>query len=274
MKTLIATTPNLTFFAPSTLLNRMVADLRGVTLDNIRTILTGAGPIYLEDMKRWLAAFGPRIWNGYGQGETPCTITALPKPVLWDAYEQNDTARMGSVGIARTGTSVQIANPDGSSVENGAIGEVLVRGETVMAGYMNNPAATAEALAGGWLHTGDLARMDDHGFVTLLDRQKDVIITGGMNVYAREVEEVLLSHAAVAECAVIGVKDADWGESVIALIVTRAPCDVADLDSLCLDRLARFKRPKRYEIVASLPKNAAGKVLKAALRRQWADPMP
>ena len=151
---------------------------------------------------------------------------------------------------------------------------MLVRGETVMAGYLNNPDTTAEALAGGWLHTGDLARMDDHGFVTLLDRQKDVIITGGMNVYAREVEEVLLSHPAIAECAVIGVKDADWGESVIALIVAQAPCDPAEFDSLCLDRLARFKRPKRYEIVSSLPKNTAGKVLKDELRRQWADPAP
>lgn len=274
MKAIIAATPNLAFFAPSTLLNRMETDLRGVPLNNIRTILTGAGPIYLEDMKRWLAAFGPRIWNGYGQGETPCTITALPKSVLWDAYIRDDVALMGSVGIARTGTLVRIAHPDGSSVDTGAVGEVLVRGETVMAGYLNNPDATAEALSGGWLHTGDLARMDDHGFVTLLDRQKDVIITGGMNVYAREVEEVLLSHAAVAECAVIGVKDADWGESVIALIVPRGHCDSADLDSLCLDQLARFKRPKRYEMVASLPKNAAGKVLKTVLRQQWTDPTP
>jgi long-chain acyl-CoA synthetase len=151
------------------------------------------------------------------------------------------------------------------------MGEVLVRGETVMAGYLNQPAATAEALAGGWLHTGDLGRLDGRGFLHLSDRKKDLIITGGMNVYAREVEEVLLTHPGVAEVAVIGAPDARWGESVLALVVPRAGVIPAPgaLDGLCLDRLARFKRPKRYEMVASLPRNPAGKVLKAVLREQW-----
>ena len=264
---------SLTFFAPSTLLNRMEADatFRAASLEHVRTILTGAGPIYVEDLKRWLAAFGPKIWNGYGQGETPCTISAMPKDVLWDAYRQEDAARMGSVGIARTGIDIRIAGPDGAPVAAGETGEVLVHGETVMAGYLNRPADSAEALRGGWLHTGDLGRMDGQGFLTLLDRQKDVIITGGMNVYAREVEEVLLTHPDVAECAVIGLKDREWGESVLALVVPRAGAapDAAQLDSLCLERLARFKRPKRYETVDTLPKNAGGKVLKAELRLRW-----
>lgn len=273
MAAILTANRSLSFFAPSTLLNRMAADaeFRAAPLDNLRTILTGAGPIYVEDLQRWLTAFGPKIWNGYGQGESPCTIAALPKEVLWSAYQTDDRPRLGSVGFARTGVGVRIARSDGSTADPDGVGEVLVQGETVMHGYLNQPEATAEALRDGWLHTGDLARMDGRGFITLLDRQKDVIITGGMNVYAREVEEVLLSHPAVAECAVIGVRDAEWGETVVALIVprTRAP-DLAQLDSLCLAKLGRFKRPKRYEMVAALPKNAAGKVLKAELRREHA----
>ena len=139
-----------------------------------------------------------------------------------------------------------------------------------MSGYLNRPEATADTLAGGWLHTGDIGRLDDRGRLTLLDRIKDVIISGGMNVYAREVEDVLSTHPAVAEVAVIGTPDPKWGEIVVALIVP-APGASADrlaesLDAHCLDRLARFKRPKRYEIRENLPRNAAGKVLKAKLR--------
>lgn len=265
MAAILAAQQQLTFFAPSTLLNRMEADpvIRGARLDHLRTVLTGAGPIYAQDLGRWLTAFGPKVWNGYGQGETPCTITAMPKEVLWQAHQAGDMARMASVGIARTGTEVRI------DAAPGDVGEVLVRGDTVMAGYLNRPEATAEALQGGWLHTGDLGRMDERGFLTLLDRSKDVIITGGTNVYAREVEEVLLTHPAVAEVAVIGLPDPEWGEAVVALIVPRpgAAPDPGALDSLCLGHLARFKRPKDYRMVGSLPKNAAGKVLKAELRR-------
>ena len=139
-----------------------------------------------------------------------------------------------------------------------------------MSGYLNRPEATADTLAGGWLHTGDIGRLDDRGRLTLLDRIKDVIISGGMNVYAREVEDVLSTHPAVAEVAVIGTPDPKWGEIVVALIVPApgaTPTALAEsLDAHCLDRLARFKRPKRYEIRENLPRNAAGKVLKAQLR--------
>jgi long-chain acyl-CoA synthetase len=262
----------MTFFAPSTLLNRMTADgLADIPLDRLRTVLTGAGPIYVDDLRRWLAAFGPRVWNGYGQGETPCTITAISKAEMWEAFLRDDVGLLGSVGFARTGTEVRIAGPAGEELPPGEVGEVLVRGETIMAGYLNLPAATAEALRGGWLHTGDLARMDALGAVTLLDRKKDMIITGGMNVYAREVEEVLIGCPEVQECAVIGVQDAEWGEAVVAVIVPRTGgADPARIDSFCLDRLARFKRPKRYVLVPELPKNTAGKVLKSELRTRYA----
>jgi long-chain acyl-CoA synthetase len=240
---------------------------------HIRTILTGAGPVYAADIKRALAAFGPRLWNGYGQGESPCTITAMSKDMIAAAAQSGDDDRLTSVGIARSGITLRIERADGTAAGPDEMGEILVRGDTVMSGYLNQPEGSAEALAGGWLHTGDLGRLDRWGYLHLLDRKKDLIITGGMNVYAREVEEVLLTHPAVAEVGVIGAPDAAWGESVLALVVARPGTrpSSSEMDALCLDRLARFKRPKRYEIVASLPRNSAGKVLKAELRAQWRD---
>ncbi len=260
---------SLTFFAPSPLLMRMAEAHGGEALPGLRTILTGAGPIYAADLRRALAAFGPRLWNGYGQGESPCTIAAMPKDLLWRAREDGDEARLASVGIARTGIRLRLLREDGSEAEPGETGEVAVRGETVMAGYLGRPDATAEALRDGWLMTGDLGRMDGRGFLTLLDRRRDLIKTGGLAVQAREVEEVLLLHPGVAEAAVIAAPHPEWGEGVLALVVPRpgAAPDPAALDALCLARLARWKRPRRYLLVAALPRNAAGKVLKAELRR-------
>ncbi|MFM2281515.1 MAG: hypothetical protein RLZZ444_3746, partial [Pseudomonadota bacterium] len=274
MAAIIAANTSLSFFAPTTLINTMAGDqaVLAAPIGNIRTILTGAGPVYAEDIRRALGTFGPRLWNGYGQGESPCTISAMSKAQLWQAYQAGDDERLVSVGIPRTGIEIRIASADGSDVPGDGIGEVLVRGETVMSGYLNRPEATAETLEGGWLHTGDLGRRDSGGFLYLSDRKKDLIISGGMNVYAREVEEVLLAHPAIAEVAVIGARDSKWGESVLAVVVPVNPLDPpgADvLDALCLDRLARFKRPKRYITVASLPKNSAGKVLKAELRETY-----
>jgi acyl-CoA synthetase (AMP-forming)/AMP-acid ligase II len=143
-----------------------------------------------------------------------------------------------------------------------------VRGDVVMAGYLNNPEATAATLANGWLHTGDVGRSDEHGYLTLVDRSKDLIISGGSNIYPREVEEVLLRHPAVKEAAVFGEPDAQWGESVVAVLVMQTDrlADEHELDSFCLEHIARFKRPKRYVFVEQLPRNATGKVLKRELR--------
>ena len=146
-----------------------------------------------------------------------------------------------------------------------------MRGDVVMAGYLNNPQATAAALANGWLHTGDLGRLDERGYLTLVDRSKDLIISGGSNIYPREVEEVLLLHPAIREVAVVGVPDPEWGESVVAVVVKKeghVP-DQQELDLFCLKHIARFKRPKRYVFVDELPKNATGKVLKRELRERF-----
>jgi acyl-CoA synthetase (AMP-forming)/AMP-acid ligase II len=174
------------------------------------------------------------------------------------------------VGRAQTGVEVVVLAADDRPVAAGEIGEVCVRGDVVMAGYLNNPEATAAVLANGWLHTGDLGRFDAHGYLTLIDRSKDLIISGGSNIYPREIEEVLLMHPAVKEVAVIGVPDAHWGEAVVAVIVRQAGHvpDEKDLDLFCLEHIARFKRPKRYVFVEELPKNATGKVLKRELRER------
>ena len=151
----------------------------------------------------------------------------------------------------------------------GETGEILVKADTVMSGYWNNPAASAESLKDGWLLTGDLGVLDEEGFLTLKDRSKDVIISGGSNIYPREIEEVLLLHPAVREVSVVGRADAEWGEVVVAFVVAieGATVDSQELDRFCLEQIARFKRPKEYRVVDALPKNNNGKVLKTELRK-------
>ena len=264
---LVGRYPNATFFLAPTMLRRWfdAPAISRLRVEHIRTVLCGAAPVYVDDVKRALGVLGPRFWNGYGQGECPCTITAMPKHLY---IGEVDDSRLASVGIVRTGAEVRIANAEGRDCADGEVGEILVRSDIVMRGYWNDPAATATALARGWLHTGDLGAMDAAGFLTLKDRSKDLIISGGANIYPREVEEVLLSDAAVAEVAVVGGPDHEWGERVVAFVVARAgvPPTPETLDRLCLANIARFKRPKQYVFVPELPKNHYGKVLKTELR--------
>jgi long-chain acyl-CoA synthetase len=260
-----------TFFAAPTMLRRLVdaPATRGCRVEHIRSILGGAAPFYAEDIRRALATFGQRFTNGYGQGECPCTISSMPKHFFRDGL---DEARLTSVGVARSGVEVRIADTMDRELAPGEVGEILVRSDIVMRGYWENPEATARALAGGWLHTGDLGAMDDQGFLSLKDRSKDLIISGGSNIYPREVEDVLLGDPDVAEVAVVGQPDAEWGESIVAFVVTRSRAGpgAERLDQLCLANLARFKRPKRYVFVDALPRNSTGKVLKTELRTRLA----
>jgi long-chain acyl-CoA synthetase len=245
-------------------------------LERLKSIVYGGGPMYVADCKAAFAALGPRLAQIYGQGESPMTITAMTRALVADAIARGDDARLGSVGVAQTGIEVVVADANDEPLAAGEIGEILVRGPTVMQGYWHNPDASATTLARGWLHTGDVGRFDGDGFLTLIDRSKDLIISGGSNIYPREVEEVLQAHPDVAEAAVVGRAHAEWGEEVVACIVVRGgvPGDAArialqrSLDALCLDRIARFKRPKSYAFLAELPKNNAGKVLKTALRER------
>ena len=274
LATLLRLYDSVSVFVPPTGLRRLLRDqdFAGAPVERLRTLLLGAAPVYAADLKAGYELFGPRLWNGYGQGESPCTITAMAKEVLAQAIDAGDEAHMTSVGIARTGIEVAILNPDDRPVSPGEIGEVAVRGDTVMSGYWGLPVESAAALRSGWLHTGDLGAFDERGFLTLRDRAKDLIISGGSNIYPREVEEVLLEDPDLAEAAVIGVPDQEWGESVMAVLVATpgAILDFARLENLCLQRIARFKRPKHWRVVEELPKNSAGKVLKRELRQQFA----
>ena len=198
------------------------------------------------------------------------TITALSKTMHADITHPRYLDRLGSAGIARSDVDVRVVDTSDCDLPPGEIGEVVVRGDVVMRGYWNDPQASAETLRGGWLHTGDLGACDEDGFVTLKDRSKDMIISGGSNIYSREIEEVLLRHPGVLEVAVVGRPHRDWGEEVVACVVPRPQATVTaeDLDHLCLETIARYKRPRAYVFVESLPKNNYGKVLKTALRQQ------
>lgn len=250
------------FLAP-TMVQRLVATGRSRPA-NLRTIVYGGGPMYVEGLRKAITAFGPIFAQIYGQGESPMTITGLRRA----DHESDDDAILGSVGYARSGMEVAVLRADGSPAPVGEIGEIVCRGDAVMSGYWHNPEATGGALKDGWLYTGDMGAFDARGFLTLRDRSKDVVISGGSNVYPREVEEVLLEHPGVAEACVVGTPDPEWGEVVIAFIV--GAVDPAALDAHLLQRIARFKRPKRYEFVAELPKNSYGKVLKRELRASLA----
>jgi acyl-CoA synthetase (AMP-forming)/AMP-acid ligase II len=222
----------------------------------------------VADLKRALDLFGPKLYQLYGQGESPMTITGLDKAMHADRDHPRWEERLASAGIARTGVAVKVVGEDGAELPCGEVGEIVTRSDCVMQGYWNNPEATARALRDGWLWTGDLGAVDAEGFLTIKDRSKDMIISGGANIYPREIEEVLLTHADVAEAAVVGRAHPDWGEEAVAFIVRRSGVHVAaaELDRLCLDNIARFKRPKHYRFVAALPKNNYGKILKTALR--------
>jgi fatty-acyl-CoA synthase len=255
--------PGASAFLAPTMVQRVIETGRARP-EQLRTIVYGGGPMYVDSMKKALAAFGPVFAQIYGQGEAPMTITGLRRA----DHENADDAVLGSVGYARSGTDVAVLRDDGTAAAIGEIGEIVCRGDVVMGGYWGNPVATAETLRDGWLRTGDMGSFDARGYLTLHDRSKDVVISGGSNIYPREVEEVLLEHPEVSEACVVGAPDAEWGEVVVAFIVgTAAP---ADLDAHLLERIARFKRPKRYLVVDELPKNSYGKVLKKDLRQQLA----
>ncbi len=265
----------MSFFAAPTIVKRLAEspEARGADVSTMRTIIYGGAPMYNEDLKRALQVFGPRLAQIYGQGESPMSIAVLSRAFHADRSQPRYEERLGSVGVAQSTVEVRIVDADDRTVPAGEIGEVVVRGDTVMTGYWNNPGATAEALRGGWLHTGDVGVMDEDGYITLKDRSKDVIISGGSNIYPREVEEVLLRHPAVAEASVIGCKDPEWGEAVVAFVAC-APgrtVSAAELDALCIDNIARYKRPKAYRFLGSLPKSHIGKTLKTELRRLLAD---
>jgi long-chain acyl-CoA synthetase len=263
---------NVSFFAAPTMIARMLDDgsAQQADLAHLKTIIYGGGPMYVSDLQRALELFGPRLYQVYGQGESPMTITGLTKREHEQALAAGDFDTLASAGGARTGVEVRIVDSGDNDVPDGEIGEIVTRSDCVMRAYWMDDPATEATLRGGWLHTGDLGSRDARGFVTLKDRSKDMIISGGTNIYPREIEEVLLRHPGVAQVSAVGAPHPEWGEEVVAFVVPLPGASVRqeELDALCLDNIARFKRPRRYIFVDDLPKNNYGKVLKTALRAQ------
>ena len=224
--------------------------------------------MYAADFIQALDALGPKFAQIYGQGESPMTISAMRGELIGDREHPQWGARIASVGTAQSCIELRIVDEDLRDAPLGTHGEVLVRGRTVMQGYWRNSQATQETLVDGWLRTGDIGYLNEAGFLTLTDRSKDVIISGGTNIYPREVEEVLSRHPDVFEVAVVGSPHPEWGEEVVAFVVSRkgVSVDAATLEAWCRAEIASFKKPKRYVFCQDLPKNSYGKILKTALR--------
>ncbi|MFO1085416.1 MAG: AMP-binding protein [Reyranellaceae bacterium] len=263
--------PDCSIFLAPTMVKRLiehgsVAELRP---DALRLVSYGGAPMYVSDLKRALALLGNKLCQLYGQGESPMTITHLSREMHADREHPRWEQRLASAGRPDSCVTVRVVDEAGRALPAGEVGEIIVKGDTVMAGYWNDAPATARSLRDGWLWTGDVGAFDEEGLLTLKDRSKDMIISGGSNIYPREIEDVLNLHPAVAECSVVGRPHPEWGEEVVAFVVARHGNTPApgELDQLCLDNIARFKRPKDYKFVEALPKNNYGKILKTELRK-------
>lgn len=264
--------PHVSMFAVPTMVTRLVAQARGdigPIAPNLRTFIYGGAPMYLADLLEALDVFGNRFYQLYGQGETPMTISGLNQREHANSRDSSHLGRLSTCGVARTGVQIRVMGEDGREARVGEVGEIVVRSDCVMSGYWNNPQASAIALRDGWLWTGDIGTLDDAGYLALRDRSKDMLISGGSNIYPREIEEVLLQHPQIVECSVIGRPHKDLGEEPVAFVVVRqgAIVDSTELDALCLLNIARFKRPREYRFVPSLPKSSYGKILKTELRK-------
>lgn len=260
------------FLAPTQIIKALEEFTPGeFDLSSLRAICYGGAPIYVEHLRAAVAAFGPVFAQIYGQGEAPITITGLGAAAHQRMLQTGD-ARIGSAGQVRTDVEARCVDPDDNPLPPGEAGEVVARGDVVMPGYWNDPEATAETLRGGWLHTGDIGMFDEAGYLFLLDRAKDVIITGGNNVYPREVEEIIIQIPGVANVVVLGVPDPYWGEAVHAVVVTEpgAVITAGEVIEQCGRHLAGYKKPKAVDFVPELPVSGYGKILRREVRdRYW-----
>ena len=269
---LIERIERINLFASPTIVKRMVNYANDVCppLENLKTVIVGGAPFYLQDMRAAVDCLQGRIAQIYGQGESPMTITAMSASEVDLAIKTGDDEMLASVGMRQSLVDVQVWDVNDRCCTSGMMGEVVVSGPSVMKGYWNNVEASEKTLTHGWLRTGDIGYLTPRGLLVLTDRSKDVIISGGSNIYPREVEEVLLLHPNVIEVAVLGRESAEWGEDVCAFVVVKTGYVLKkqDLDLLCLQHIGRFKRPKEYFFVENLPKNNTGKVLKTVLRER------
>lgn len=262
-----------TFKVVPTILVRLLAypDLNRYDLSSLHTIIYGASPMPVDKLREALRRFGPILVQIYGQSEAPATICILRKEdhVLEGTPEQ--TQRLAAAGTPFTNVALRIVDDNCLEVRPGQVGEVIVQGDHMMAGYWNLPETTEETLQDGWVHTRDLGYMDERGYVYLVDRKSDMIISGGMNIYPREIEEILYSHPDVLEASVFGIPDERWGEAVKAAVVLRSGAEpnTQQLIDFCGNHLASYKKPKSIDFLPELPKNAYGKIQKNLLREPY-----
>jgi len=252
-----------------------VPDFDQYDLGSMKLIWYGASPMPLEVLKRGLKVFGNVFGEGYGQSESGPAITHMTKE---DHAVVNipgaDQSHLMSAGKPDIGVQVRIVDESGNDCEPGVVGEIIVKSKHIMVGYWKKPEDTKNTIIDGWLHTGDMGYYDGNGYIYIADRKKDIIITGGENVFPREVEEVLYQHPAIHEAAVIGIPDPYWVEKVHAIIVPRQDATITaqEVTAFCKERIAGYKTPKSIEFATELPKNAAGKIVKKELRaKYWAD---
>ena len=246
-------------------------NVREFDCSSLQHFIVGAAPTSLEKLKEAVDVFGPVMTEAYGQVEAPAAV-AMKAP--WDYLDDNgeiNDRRLRGIGRPGAFNQVAILDDNGKEVERGDAGEICIRGRLVTLGYYKNEEATAEARQFGWHHTGDVGVMDEDGYITIVDRKKDMIITGGFNVYPNEVEQVLSEHPAVQEAAVIGIPDEKWGEAVKAVVQLKPgeEASATDLITMVKERLGGVKAPKTVDIMDDLPRSAVGKVLKTELRKPY-----
>jgi acyl-CoA synthetase (AMP-forming)/AMP-acid ligase II len=247
-----------------------VPDIASRRYDDLRVIFYGASPIAEHTLRRAIEVFGCDFVQGFGMTETTATLAFLSAADHRRALSGRPELLL-SAGRTAVGTELRIVDDHDAPVPPGVTGEIVARGPTVMRSYWNRPVESAEALRGGWMHTGDLGRLDADGYLYVLDRIKDMICSGGENIYPRAVEDVLYTHPAIAEAAVIGIPDAQWGETVKAIVALRpgATTSEQEIIDLCRSRLAGFQCPRSVEFIEALPRNASGKVLKHVLQQPY-----
>jgi acyl-CoA synthetase (AMP-forming)/AMP-acid ligase II len=266
-----------TVFLPPTVIYALLAhlDVRNRDFSSLQNMIYAAAPMSVDKLKAAIEIFGPVMSQTFGQAEAPMVCTILTRDDHVEALQHGDDSRLASCGKPALLTQVAIVDNAGNEVPSGIVGEVVVKGDLVMAGYFENEEATAACrLENGWQRTGDLGAMDGQGFLSITDRKRDMIISGGFNVYPSEIEHVLWSHEAIQDCAVIGCPDPKWGEAVVAVVELKAgkSCDAQTLIALCKERLGSVRTPKRIDFWSELPRSPVGKVLKRAIRdHYWAS---
>lgn len=260
-------------FVVPTMLNFIMdyPDLKRYDLRSIKTIFYGGSPMPVEKIKLALQIFGPVLIQIYGQTETSSAITFLSKEDHLFEGDPKRLRRLSSAGVPSIECNVRVVDERGEDVKTGLMGEIIERGDDTMLGYWKDPELTAKTIRKGWIYTGDLGIVDEDGYIYIVDRKSDMIISGGLNIYPSEVEKVLQEHPAISDTTVFGVPDEQWGESVMAVIVLKEGMSVKkeEIIDYCKQRLASYKKPKSVEFVTELPKNVYGKVIRKKLKERY-----